>query len=157
MAGSKKSRRGAVRRKSWNAGGVLLKSEPWKIHAVFNPLEAIIDQLEQDETIDVTPGGVAIFQDRKDGCWYDSVVAIMGVVEAYELHEVRNNRVINLEPLRQLANKLKYGMSIFSSDTEAVRACLKRMRVETMQMTADYAKQLIQDIQIKEELEKVAA
>lgn len=156
MAASKK-RIKKPHRRTWNAGGVLLKSEPWKIHAVFAPLESIIDQLEQDETIDVTPGGVAIFQDRKDGCWYDSVVAIMGVVDAYELHEVRNKRVINLDPLRQLANKLKYGMSIFPSDTEAVRACLKRMRVETMQMTADYAKQLIQDIQIKEELQKVAA
>ena len=53
--------------------------------------------------------------------------------------------------------RLKYGMPITSVNTQAARACLSRMRAETIEMTADYAKQLIKDFQIMEELQKVVA
>jgi hypothetical protein len=139
----------------WNGDGIKLRAQPWKVAAVFNPLEAILDQLEQHGTIDATPSGVAIFKDAIDGHWYESSVALMGVVDAYEIHERRTGRTIDLAALAQLANKLKYDMPIFSDDTRACRACLVRMKVETIQMTAGYAKQLIKDFQIKEEMEKV--
>jgi len=156
MAGTKRPKK--QHRRSWNAGGVLLKSQPWKIQAVFSPLEQILNQLEQDGTIDTAAtDGVPIFKDSSDGAWYCTVSALNGVIEAYEIHERRYGRTLALEPLRVLSNKLKYGMPIFQSDTTAARACMARMRVETMQMTADYAKQLIKDFQIKEALEKVAA
>ena len=144
-------------RRAWNAGGVKLRSQPWKVAAVFNPLEAIINQLEQDGTIDVAGDGTAIFKDSNDGHWYDSSVAIMGCVEAFEIHERRHNRDLQLDPLRQLANMLKYSMPITAANTAAARACLSRMRAETIEMTADYAKQLIKDFQLMEELQKVAA
>ena len=155
MAGNKRPRK--QHRPSWNAGGVLLKSEPWKLRAVFRPLECILDQLERDGTVDVTPSGVPIFKDSGDGNWYCTVTALNGVIEAYEIHERRHQRPLNLEALRVLSNKLKYGMPIFDSDTKSARGCLDRMRSETMLMTADYAKQLIKDFQIKEALERVAA
>ena len=144
-------------RRGWNAGGVKLRSQPWKVAAVFNPLEAIINQLEREGTIDVAGDGTAIFKDAIDGHWYDSSVAISGCVEAYEIHERRHNRDLQLDPLRQLANMLKYGMPITSTNTAAARACLSRMRAETIEMTSDYAKQLIKDFQIMEELQKVTA
>ena len=134
---------------------IKLKMQPWKIKAVFDPLEAIIDQLEQHGTIDATPSGTAIFKDAIDGHWYESHEAIMGVVEAYEIHEIRSGRVIDLLPLRQLAQRLKYDMPIFQADTTACRACFARMKAETMQMTAGYARDLITDFQIKEGLEKL--
>ncbi len=138
----------------WNAGGVKLRSQPWKVAAVFGPLEAILDQLEQHGTIDVAANGTAIFKDAVDGTWYDSAVAILGVVEAYEIHERRHQRKLELEPLRRLANMLGYGMRITGADTAAARACLARMRAETVEMTSDYAKGLIRDFKIKEEIEK---
>lgn len=153
MAASKKPRK--PHRKCWNAGGVLLKSEPWKVRAVFGPLEAILDQLEQHGTVDIAGNGAPIFKDQGEGEWYCTVTALHGVIEAYEIHERRHRRQLGLEPLRVLANKLKYGMPIFDSDTQACRAALQRMRAETLQMTSDYAKQLINDFRIKEELEKV--
>lgn len=114
-------------------------------------------QLERDGTVDAADNGAPVFKDEVDGHWYCTVSALNGVIEAYEIHERRYGRNLSLEPLRQLSNKLKYGMPIFESDTKAARASLNRMRIETMQMTADYAKQLIKDFQIKEALEKVAA
>jgi hypothetical protein len=156
MAGNRKPTRKAHRPK-WNGAGVKLKTEPWKVAAIFNPLTAILDQLEQEGTIDVASNGTAIFKDHNDGCWYDSSVAIMGVVEAYEIHERRASRALDLGPLRQIANKLKYDMPITSDDTAAARACLVRMKAETIEMTSGYAKQLITDFQIMEEMQKAAA
>ncbi|MFJ2989971.1 hypothetical protein ACIPF8_19060 [Collimonas sp. NPDC087041] len=134
---------------------IKLKMQPWKVNAVFGPLLAIIDQLEQDGTIDTTARGQAVYCDRSDGVWYDSSIAIMGVVEAYEIHERRTGCVLTLDPLRQLANKLKYAAPVFPADTLAVRECLSRMRTETIEMTAGYARDLIKDFQIMEELQKV--
>lgn len=138
-------------------GQRLLKTQPWKIAAVFNPLEAILDQLETDGTIDVTVSGKPIFKDTGDGTWYETPIAIMGVVDAYKMHQDRVGIDLGLDPLRQLANKLEYDMPIFQADTQACRACLKRMKAITLNMTADYARQMIVDFQIKEEFEKLAA
>ena len=155
MGTSTKPRKG--HRRAWNNGGVKLRSQPWKVAAVFNPLESIINQLEREGTIDIARDGTAVFKDANDGNWYDSSVAILGVVDAYEIHERRHQRTLGLEPLRRLSNLLKYGMPIFEKDTRAARECLHRMRAETIEMTADYAKQLIKDFQLMEELQKVVA
>ena len=155
MGQSRKPRK--VYRPKWNVGTSKLRTQLWKVAAVFDPLTATLDQLERDGTIDVAGNGTAVFKDAVDGNWYDSHVAIMGVVEAYEIHERRQQRNLNLEPLRRIANMLKYGMPIGSADTVAARACLDRMRVETLDMTADYAKQLIKDFQIMEAMQEIAA
>lgn len=62
MAASKKPRK--PHRKCWNAGGVLLKSEPWKVRAVFGPLEAILDQLEQHGTVDIAGNGAPVSMEK---------------------------------------------------------------------------------------------
>ncbi|MDB6119312.1 MAG: hypothetical protein JWO08_3093 [Verrucomicrobiaceae bacterium] len=131
---------------------VKLKAQPWKVAAVFNPIVAIVDQLEQTETIDVVGADQAVFRDL-EGELYDSAAALEGVVEAYAMHEVRSGRCLGLDPLRQFANKLKYAMPIFPADTKAVRECLGRMKAETLEMTAGYARDLIQTYQIKEAIE----
>jgi len=154
MAAQKKRNKKYVPRLAGDT--IKLKMQPWEVRAVFGPLEAILDQLEQQGTIDVA-GNQPVFRDHNDGCWYDTPAALLGVVEAYEIHEVRTGRPLALAPLRQLAHKLQYGVSIFSSDTEACRACLVRMKAETIEMTAAYARDLIEDFQIKEALQEAAA
>lgn len=152
MASSKRTKKA---RKPWNPDNALLKTQPWRIKAVFDPLLAIVDQLERDGTKDVTNGGTAIFKDAVDGHWYESCTAIIGVVEAYEIHEKRAGIKINLEPLRRLAKKLEYDMVIFPSDTQDCRACFDRMRKESLGMTVGYARELIRDTQIQEQVEKL--
>jgi len=144
------------RYKPRNPDSIKLKMQPWKIHALFAPLIAIIEQLEQQGTKDVASDGTAIFRDRNDGHWYDSFVAITGVCEAFEIHERRSGASIGMEPLRQLANKLKYDMPVFSSDTQACRECFHRMRTAALEMTAGYARDLVRDTQIQEQLQEVA-
>lgn len=143
-------------RPKFEGDNVKLRHQLWKVHAVFSPLESIIDQLEQHGTIDETPSGQAVFKNH-EGDWFDTAAAVIGVVEAYEIHEIRTGRPLNLAPLRQLANKLQYRMPIFESETKAVRECLARMKAETLEMTAGYARDLIKDFQIKEALQREAA
>lgn len=133
-----------------------LKYRPWTIAAVFNPLIEILDQLEQEGTIDETTAGQAVFKGR-DGYWYDTAAAVLGVVEAYEIHEVRTQVSLGLTPLRQLANKLQYSMPVFQADVDQCRACLARMKAATCDMTAGYAQELLNDYRIKEGLERAAA
>jgi hypothetical protein len=137
---------------------IKLKMQPWKVKAVFDPLYAIIDELEQDGTVNIeSTTGNAIFKDPIEGQWHDMYAALMGVLDAYEIHEKRVGRVLAMEPLRQLADKLKNGDELYEEDTVAVRACLARMRAETLEMTAGYARDLVKDMQLQEEMLKVAA
>lgn len=54
MAQSKK-RKGAKRYDpQTRAGHVKLRAQPWKIHAVFEPVEAILEEIEQSGMIIVT-------------------------------------------------------------------------------------------------------
>ena len=132
---------------------IKLKMQPWKVSAVMNPMIAIVDQLEQHGTIDVAGNGTAIFRDQGDGHWYDSAVAIAGVVEAYEIHERRHGVDLHLDGLRKLGKALEYSMPIDHHQTAAARVSLAHIRAATLEMTAGYARDLIKDFQIKEGLE----
>jgi hypothetical protein len=140
--------------RSHDPDSVKLKMQPWKVAAVMNPLLAIVDQLEHQGVIDVTRSGRAVFKDPSDGYWYDTPVAIIGVVDAYEIHVRRTGIDLRLDALRRLANKIEYHMPVMAEDTNAARDCLDRIRVATLEMTAGYAKQLVKDFQIKEAIEE---
>ena len=47
-------------------------------------------------------------------------------------------------PLRQLANKFKYGMMLYQSDVDQVREALQALKSETNGMTLNYVDSLIQ-------------
>ncbi|WP_039788591.1 hypothetical protein [Herbaspirillum huttiense] len=135
---------------------IKLKMQPWKVKAIMDPLLAIIDQLEQDGTIDVAGNGTAVFKDQGDGHWYDSAVAIGGVVEAFEIHETRIGQDLHLDGLRKLGKALEYGMPIDHHQTAAARESLQHIRAASLEMTAGYARDLIKDFQIKEGLQEAA-
>jgi hypothetical protein len=150
---SKKKRNKPYRIKSFS-GSAKLKKWSWRVALTFSPVIAILDQLEQEGTVDVNAEGDAIFLDPTDGLWHDSFVAIMGMADFYEFHERRSGRILDVSPLSQLANKLKCGTQILTIDTQAARACLSRIHAETLEMTVDYIDELVQDFQIMGELQK---
>ena len=152
-----KPRRTKCYQPKWNGDGRKLRTMPWKVASVFGPMEAIIDQLEQDGTVDAIASGTPVFRDFEDVGLYDTCAAFGGVIDAYAIHEIRSGQPLDLSALRQLVSKLKYGTPIFESDTQAVRACLARMKAVTVQMTEAYADRLYRDYAIKNEIEKAAA
>lgn len=151
MAANKKPRK--AYRPSWNAGGVKLRTEPWKVEAVFSPLEQILAVIERDGTVTTNAAGVPIFQDTNDGCWYETAPAVEGIVCAYEIHSKRSGRAMPLEPLQRLVRKLRYAMPVQQSDVEAARAALAVLRRETMGMRADYARDLVRTTQVRIEMD----
>ena len=149
------------RRKQYRPGRldgetIKLKMQPWKVAAVINPLTAIIDQLEQHGTIDVAGADQPVFRDAVDGDWYHSPTAIMGVIEAYEIHERRTGLDLQLAGLRKLARALEYQMPINGAMTTAARVTLDNIRQATAEMTAGYARDLIKDFMIMEAIQEQA-
>ncbi|EEO27696.2 hypothetical protein [Oxalobacter paraformigenes] len=133
-------------------GCVKLKTLPWVIDSVFSPLYSIIDQLEEDGTIYVANDDVPLFLNRKDGRFYETVSAVTGFIEGYEIHERRTGRNLHMDPLRHLVALIKNGEMITPSDTRHAREALDRIRTETMGMTWNYADEMLRDFRIKEEL-----
>lgn len=138
-------------------GGVKLSTQPWRVVAVFGPLEAILQQIEQDGTVTTDKQGMPIFRDNNDGCWYATTPAIEGIIDAYQTHEHRSGRPMPLDSLRRLASKLEYASPLTLGDCAAVKRDLTVLRRETMSMTLDYAASLVRTTQIKIELERSAA
>lgn len=148
-----KKRKKAYRPRS--ADGIKLKMQPWKVSAVMDPLLSILDQLEKHGTIDVAGKDAPVFRDAVDGDWYHSPTAIMGVVEAYEIHERRTGVDLHLDGLRRLAKALQYDMPINGVMTAAARLSLSHIRAATLEMTAGYARDLVKDFQIMEALQEI--
>ncbi|MFZ6655915.1 hypothetical protein [Undibacterium sp. TJN19] len=152
MASKKREKKKYVPRDSTKC---LFKTQPWRLNAVFDPLLAIVHQLERDGTVDVSANGTPMFKDVVDGYWYDSAYAIMGVVDAYEIHEKRAGVTIDLSPLRLIATKLQNDQGITDMDVQQARSCFERMRKAAMSMTLGYAAELIRDTQIQEAADKL--
>lgn len=131
-----------------------LRTQPWRVAAVFGPLEAVIAQIEQSGTVTADGQGTPIFKDGNDGCWYATVPAIEGIVDAYQTHEVRSGRPMPLDRLRQFARKLEYASPLTLADCAAVKEDIAVLRRETMSMTIDYASSLVTTTQIKIELQE---
>jgi hypothetical protein len=133
---------------------VKLRCEPYKVDAVFAPLEAIIKQLETDGTINVSISGCPMFIDHESGEWFDAISGLNGLIDAFEIHERRSGCDLNLAPLKMLSSRLEYGMPLFVNDIQQIKQTITRMREATMEMTAGYARDLIRDFQIKDEIEQ---
>lgn len=87
MPGNKRSRRKPHR--PMNPHAATLRTQPWRVAAVFGPLEAVIAQIEQTGTVTVDIQARPIFKDGNDGCWYATVPALEGIIDAYQTHELR--------------------------------------------------------------------
>lgn len=139
------------------AGLRTLRTQPWKLRNVFQPLEDILNQMESTGFSDADQRGRPIFQSMKDSCWYTSAEAINGVADAYEIHQSRTGRSMPIDALRRVANKLNYDSVLFESEVKAMRDALDVLRKETMNMTENYAHDLLQGVKIKVEIERVTA
>ncbi|UXC37149.1 hypothetical protein [Cupriavidus gilardii] len=141
-------------RPKWNSGGVKLRSEPWRVAAVFAPLESMLDAIERDGEVMATRDGTPIFRDLNDGHYYETAPALEGIIDAFHTHAMRQNRPMPLEPLRLLARKLRYAMPLEMADITAVRQAIKVLRAESLEMTLQYANDLIRTTQIRIELDE---
>jgi hypothetical protein len=132
-----------------------VKFEPWRAKLVFDPLESILDELEQQGTLTTSAEGQVMFKDVTTGEWHDTIAALLGVIDTFEILERRYGVDAQLDPLRAFADKIEKGSEIDNRDTAAVRASMKTMRNLVLDMTIGEVRQLVRDFQTKDELEKL--
>jgi hypothetical protein len=156
MPTSKKPRH---QRKKKTTGNQSLRTMPWRTHAVFRPLEAILDELETEGTLTVVArgqqAGMPVFKLDDEDTWYSAAAAIRGVIETFELHEQRTGRAMPLDPLRRLVAKFDADMPIFAADTKAVRTTMAALIQESHNLLRNYAADLVQVTQTSMEFERL--
>lgn len=153
MAKNKKDRSGK-RHVPRDRNQVKLKYEPWRLKAVFDPLNGILDQLEQEHTVTIAgEHDQPVFMDLGTGQWHDTPAALLGFIDLFEIFELRFGQALPLEPLRVLHRKLSHGDLIDNHDTRAVRDAVAVLHGACLGITVAQADELVRDYRIKEEIE----
>lgn len=133
----------------------LLRTQPWKVLAVFAPLERLLHRIETDGTVDVA-GRQIIFREDGEGGWYDLPAAMCGVAEFHDIAARRYGIPADTAALWKLAAKLDAGSPVFESDIAAVRESIVECKRQALSLRVSQANDIIKTIQIAEHLEKAA-
>lgn len=132
----------------------LLRHQPWKIAAVFFPIEHILSRLEIDGTVEVA-GRQVVFKEDMKGGWYDAVAALRGVIQFHELAASRHNLPVDVSAMVRFANKLESGSPIFEPDLEAMKTCIDACKRQAMKLRVSEATSIVDTIRISAEIDKL--
>lgn len=132
----------------------LLRTQPWKITAVFDPIERVLHRLESDGTVEAQ-GAQIVFREECRGNWYDLPVALHGVIEFHKLAESRYNLPVDVAAMEKFANKLRLGSPIFEQDLADVRTCIASCKRQALQLRVSQAADIVKTVQISVELERL--
>ncbi len=132
----------------------LLKHQPWRIFAVFHPLESVLDRLEREGTVDAV-GRQIVFREESRGELYDLPAALRGVIEFHQLAEVKYSIDGETGAMEKFANKLEYGMPVFESDIAAVRENIATCKRQAMALRVSQATALIDAVRIGAEVDRL--
>ena len=132
----------------------LLKHQPWRIFAVFHPLESVLDRLERDGTVDAV-GRQIVFREASAGDLYDLPAALRGVIEFYRLAQEKYGLDAETGAMEKFANKLDYGMPVFEEDLAAVRADILSCKRQSMALRVSQAAGLIDAVRIGAEVDRL--
>lgn len=135
--------------------GPLLRVVPWRVMAVFDPLERILSRLEMDGTVEAH-GRQVVFKEDSSG-YYDLPAAIQGVVEFHRLAEKQYAIPVHVDAMERFANKLEAGSPVFEHDLEAVHSDIASCRGQAMKLRVSQAAAIIRTVQIQAELERKLA
>lgn len=146
--------RKSANRRPYQPRRLKLSTQPWKIEAVFGPIDRILHRLEADCTIDSAQGRPVFHEDTRGG-WYDVVEAVRGVIEFHQLAEARHGIAADVDGLIRFANKLHAGAPVFEQDLALVRANVDTCKRQAGRLLLDEAHDIVQTIRISMELDKL--
>lgn len=131
-------------RRGVDGSNIRLSAQPWKIHAVFAPLEQLLAQIELTGCVDECQGR-AVFMEHGAGGYYELAPAIRGIVDFHDLAASRHGVPLDTRPLTTLANKIEYDTPLVENDLARARDCINRLKSFATRLTAGEAKQLLAD------------
>ena len=132
----------------------LLRHQPWRIYAVFEPIETILTRMERDGTIDAA-SGVPVFCEHGAGGWYEVGPALEGVLQFHEIAASRYGMPCDLAGLQRVAKKLDVGAPIFEADIAAARASINSCKRQAMGLRQSQAIDIIDTVRISMALDKL--
>lgn len=132
----------------------LLLTQPWRVMAVFAPVEQVIARIERDGTIDAA-GGMAVFKEDNTGGWYDLIAALNGVIEFHELAASRYGYRAQTAGLAKLASKLHHGAPVFDSDLAAAKQSIVSCKQQAMRLRVSQAVDLVDTVRISMEFDRL--
>jgi len=132
----------------------LLRTCPWRVMAVFGPIERVLHRLEADGTVEAS-GRQIVFKEDSKGGWHDLPAALRGVIDFHELAASRHQLPIDLSAMRRFANKLENGSPIFEQDLEAVKACIAACKQQALKLRVSQAADIVDTVRIGAEIERI--
>lgn len=132
----------------------LLKTQPWRILAVFAPLERVLHRIEVDGTVE-TDGRHVVFREDGRGGWFDIVSALRGVIEFHQIATARHGHPADVAALERFANKLHTGTPVFEGDLVAIRASIASCKAQAMRLRVSEAVDILKTVQVGAELDRI--
>lgn len=132
----------------------LAATQPWKVNAVFAPLDNIFAQLQQDGTVH-TERGVPVYWDTKSNQWHEIEPALGGLIDYYEIATRRHQVNIDLQPLTTFCNRLGAGTPLTLENVAAAQATTNLLRQFALHhLTIGEANDILTSAKIKFEIEE---
>lgn len=132
----------------------LLRTQPWRITAVFDPIERVLHRLEADGTVEAK-GSQIVFKEEGRGGWYDLPEALYGVIELHKLAESRYQILADVAAMEKFANKLRLNSPIFEQDIADVRGCIASCKSQALKLRVSQAADIVKTVQIGVELDRL--
>lgn len=123
---------------------------------VVSPVEAIINQIGLDGTVNVDRFGTPQFM-ATDGIWYATAPALEGLVYHLEMLSARRSIELPIEPIRQLRIAMEYSVPVTGSLLDKLKAALPVIRHTLSFADPDEQLDILRSAQIRYEMERLAA
>ena len=132
----------------------LLRTVPWRVAAVFSPLERVLHRLEADGTVE-SSGRQIVFKEDSKGGYYDLPAALRGVVEFHRIAESRHQLPVEVDAMERFANKLEFGSPLFEQDLVDVRGNISSCKAQALRLRVSQADAIIRTVQIGAEIDRL--
>ena len=133
----------------------LLKTQPWRVFAVFAPVERIINRISIDGTVQVA-GRHVVFKEAAYGKeWYDAVAALRGIIDFHRMANERYPVKADTAALEKLANRLDAGAMIFDADLPLILKSIASCKRQALSLRVSQAASLVQDVQISVQFDRL--
>lgn len=147
--------RKSANRRPYQAQGLRMATQPWRIDWVFAPVERILHRIEMDGTVDAAQGKPVFYEDGNGG-WYEVVAALRGIIQFHEVAAERLGMTADVAGFTRLANKLDLGSPLFDNDLVQARKCIDACRQQALRLTIAEAKDILTTVRISAALEEAA-
>lgn len=125
-----------------------------RAYNTLGPLDAIISQIARDGTVNCSPRGVPMFRDLETGEWFDTAYALQGLIDHLEMYQLREQRSLPLQALKELHRCLDYSMPVSQGLLSRLQRDLPVLQRAIATADPDQMRDILRQVQIKELMEE---